>query len=112
MFRSSLTFLVCAGVVVVSQQTRAQVPAASYVNFEARHTNPIRLSADGTRLFAVNSADARLAVFDATQTPPVLISEIPVGLEPVSVNPRTPDEVWVVNELSNSVSIVSISRAI
>ena len=30
-------------------------------------------------------------------------SEIPVGLEPVSVRARTNDEVWVVNEVSDSV---------
>ncbi len=84
---------------------------AAYVNFEAKQTSPVRLSADGTRLFAVNTPDARLSVFDVTQASnPRLIAEIPVGVEPVSVNPRTADEVWVVNEVSDSVSIVSVSQ--
>lgn len=91
---------------------RGQVPPYAFVNFEARQANPIRLTVDGQRLFAVNSADARLSVFDATQTPPALLAEIPVGIEPVSVNARTNDEVWVVNELSDSVSIVSVARGI
>jgi YVTN family beta-propeller protein len=39
-----------------------------------------------------------------------LIAEIPVGIEPVSANPRDNDEVWVVNEVSDSISIVSVSR--
>ena len=34
---------------------------------------------------------------------PVLLSEVPVGLEPVSVRARTNGEAWVVNELSDSV---------
>ena len=38
--------------------------------------------------------------------------EIPVGVGPVAVNPRTDDEVWVVNQVSNSVSVVSVSQGI
>jgi YVTN family beta-propeller protein len=83
----------------------------SYVNFEGKQTNPIRLSPDGTRLFAVNTPDARLSVFDVTHpSNPFLIAEIPVGVEPVSVNPRDSNEVWVVNEVSDSVSVVSVSQ--
>src|ERR1039458_5414153 len=55
----------------------------SYTNFEAKQTSPLRLSPDGTRLFAVNTPDARLSVFDVSQpTNPRLIAEIAVGLEP------------------------------
>ena len=83
----------------------------SFVNFEGKQTSPIRLSPDGTRLFAVNTPDNRLSVFDVSRPQnPILIAEIPVGLEPVSVNPLNNDEVWVVNEVSDSVSIVSVSR--
>ena len=85
--------------------------AQSFVNFEAKQTAPIRLSPDGTRLFAVNTPDNRLSVFDVSHPlNPILMAEIPVGLEPVSVNPRNNDEVWVVNEISDSVSIVSVSQ--
>jgi len=85
----------------------------SYVNFEGKQTSPLRLSADGTRLFAVNTPDARLSVFDVSHpSNPALIAEIPVGVEPVSVNPRTADEIWVVNEVSDSISIVSLSQRI
>ena len=83
----------------------------NFVNFEAKQTSPVRLSPDGTKLFAVNTPDARLSVFDVTSPQnPILIAEIPVGLEPVSASPRTDDEVWVVNEVSDSISIVSISQ--
>jgi len=83
----------------------------SFVNFEGKQTSPLRLSPDGSRLFAVNTADNRLSVFDVSHAQnPVLIAEIPVGLEPVSVNPLNNDEAWVVNEVSDSVSIVSVNR--
>ena len=84
-----------------------------FVNFESSQTNPVRLSPDGTRLFAVNTPDARLSVFDVSQAGnPVLIAEIPVGIEPVSVNARSDDEAWVVNQESDTVSIVSVSKGI
>jgi YVTN family beta-propeller protein len=91
----------------------AQTPSATFANFEASQTNPIRLSADGTRLFVVNTPNGTLSVFNVTQpATPTLIAEIPVGVEPVSVNPRTDNEAWVVNEVSGSVSVVSVSQGI
>jgi YVTN family beta-propeller protein len=85
--------------------------AQPFVNYEAKQTSPVRLSPDGSRLFAVNTPDGRLSVFNVTNPKnPILIAEIPVGLEPVSVNPVSNDEAWVVNEVSDSVSIVSVSQ--
>jgi YVTN family beta-propeller protein len=89
----------------------ATASAQSFVNFEGKQTSPVRLSPDGSRLFAVNTPDNRLSVFDVSNPQnPILIAEIPVGLEPVSVNPLNSDEAWVVNEVSDSVSIVSVSK--
>jgi YVTN family beta-propeller protein len=96
----------------------AQVPPSAFVNFEGAQTNPIRISADGTRLFAVNTPNGTLSVFDLTKPAnPSLIAEIPVGIEPVSVNinpnsATVDDEAWVVNQISNSVSVVSVSKGI
>lgn len=84
-----------------------------FTHFEARQTHPVGLTPDGTRLLVLNSADARLCVFDISNPAnpePVLLAEIPVGLEPVSLRARTDNEVWVVNEVSDSVSIVSLGR--
>src|ERR1700722_10865273 len=99
--------LLTLAVVVAPTSTRAQA-TTTFANFEASQTNPIRLSADGMRLFAVNTANSSLSVFDVTQPGnPKLLAEIPVGLGPVSVNPRTDTEAWVVNQVSNSISVVS-----
>jgi len=93
--------------------SRHSAEAQPYVNFEGKQTRPICLSPDGTRLFAVNTPDARLSVFDVSHPlSPFLIAEIPVGVEPVSVNAVNNDEVWVVNEVSDSVSVVSVSNRI
>src|SRR2546422_5193360 len=74
------------------------VSAQNFVNFEAKQTSPVRLSPDGSRLFAVNTPDNRVSVFDVSRVQnPILIAEIPVGLEPVSVQPLNNDQAWVVN---------------
>jgi len=84
-----------------------------FVNFEGKQTRPACLSPDGTRLFVVNTPDARLSVFDLTRPlDPILIAEIPVGLEPVSVRAQDNDTVWVVSEVSDAVSVVSVSRRV
>ncbi len=83
----------------------------SYVNYEAPHCHPIRVSADGLRLLTVNSSEHMLAVWSlANPNSPVLLDEIPVGLLPVSVSERTPDEAWVVCNLSDAIS-VAVDRA-
>ena len=107
-------FLIALLALLSSRVTsKAQSSPSTFANFEESQTNPVRLSPDGTRLFAVNTANASLSVFDVT-TPasPKLIAQIPVGLGPVSVNPRSDDQAWVVNQVSNSVSVVSVSKGI
>lgn len=84
----------------------AQSPA--FITFDSAHVRPLALSPDGTRLFAVNTPDNRLEVFSVTSAGLSLIAEVPVGLEPVAVAARSNSEVWVVNHLSDSVSVVSL----
>ncbi len=75
--------------------------------------HPVALTPDGTRLLAINSPEAALSVFDISnpaRSAPLLIDEIGTGLEPVSVRARGNDEAWVVNELSDSVSVISLSE--
>ena len=85
------------------------VPAQSFVNFENGPVQSVRLSPDGTRLFVADTVGGQVSVFDlANPVVPALLAEIPVGLDPVSVSPRSRDEVWVTNLLGDSVSIVSV----
>jgi YVTN family beta-propeller protein len=94
--------------------TRTQA-ANDFVHFESGHVHPLAMTPDAACLLAVNTADDQLAVFDVTGASPVLVAEIPVGLEPVSVAVRAspagggPGEAWVVNQLSDDVSIVDLA---
>jgi DNA-binding beta-propeller fold protein YncE len=86
---------------------------ASYTNFESSHVHPIALTPSGGRLLAVNTPDALLEVFHV-QADGSLLPEaaIPVGLEPVTVRARSDGEAWVVNNLSDSISVVDLSRRV
>lgn len=93
--------------------TRAPGAPPAFQHFEGRQTHPLTLTPDGTRLLAVNTPGGRLSVFDVSnpaRPDPLLIAEIPVGMEPVSVRALTNDEAWVINEISDSISVVSLSQ--
>ncbi len=88
---------------------------ASYTNFEVSHVHPIDLAATaaGPRLLAVNTPDAMLEVFAIAADGSLLHEKsIPVGLEPVTVVVRTASEAWVVNQLSDTVSIVDLDQGV
>ncbi len=80
----------------------------SYYAFESGAVRPMALSPDGTKLFVANAPDNRLEIFDVTPGGLVPSGSVLVGLEPVAVAARTNTEVWVVNHLSDSVSIVDL----
>ena len=66
------------------------------------------MSADGQKLFVVNTPDNRLEIFSVGSSL-VPVASVPVGLEPVAVAEDPDGRVWVVNHLSDSVSIVDAS---
>ncbi len=86
---------------------RAELP--DYTLFEADQVRPLAMSPDGTRLFAVNTPNAQLEIYDLEATGLTLLETVPVGLEPVAVAARRDGEVWVVNHLSDSISIVDVA---
>jgi YVTN family beta-propeller protein len=80
-------------------------------NYESSHVHPITLSASGNQLYAVNTPEGRLAIFDVAGDGSLgFVGDVPVGLDPVSlaVRPGT-NEVWVANHLSDSVSVVDVA---
>ncbi len=80
-----------------------------FVHFETSHVRPVAMTPSGDRLLVVNTPDNRLSVFDLTGAAPARIGEIAVGMEPVSVAALSDNEAWVVNSLSDDISIVNLS---
>jgi DNA-binding beta-propeller fold protein YncE len=77
--------------------------------FETGQVRPLALSPSGQLLFAVNTPDNRLEVFKVGSSGLIHRASVPVGLEPVAVAAPSDDEAWVVNHLSDSVSVVRFS---
>jgi hypothetical protein len=95
----SLALLVCA------VSARAQT---SFLAFESGPVRPLALTPDGNKLLVCNVPDNRLEVFIVSASGLSHAASIPVGMEPVAVAARNNDEVWVVNHLSDSVSVVDL----
>jgi len=85
--------------------------AASFLAFESGPVRPLAKSPDGSRLFAVNTPDNRLEIFDIDGLGLTHVASVSVGMEPVAVAARNNSEVWVVNHLSDSISVVDVSSS-
>jgi DNA-binding beta-propeller fold protein YncE/mono/diheme cytochrome c family protein len=95
---------------VIALALSAHGTLATFTTFESGHVRPLAMSPDGTRLFAVNTPDDHLEIFSVTAGTGELTHQasVAVGLEPVAVAARSSTEVWVVNHLSDSVSVVDV----
>ena len=102
--------VLAAGIVAFPRHLISRTAFSSdFVHFESAHVHPAALTPSGTRLLVVNTPDNRLSVFDVTGPQPARIAEIPVGLEPVAVAAQDDNTAWVVNNLSDDVSIVDLT---
>ncbi|HEV7518534.1 MAG TPA: hypothetical protein VGR07_19745, partial [Thermoanaerobaculia bacterium] len=89
-------------------RSAAAKAASPYTLFESGQARPLALAPDRRHLFVVNTPDNRLEIFGIKERGLVHTASIPVGLEPVAVAARSNHEVWVVNHLSDSVSVVAL----
>ena len=103
--------LVSLVVFVASMLLAAAASAAgpSVVTFESGPVRPIAMSPDGSRLFVANTPNNTLDIFNVSAAGLSMAARVPVGMEPVAVAALSNNEVWVVNHVSDSVSVVSLS---
>jgi MYXO-CTERM domain-containing protein len=95
--------------VLLGPAREAQAELPDYTLFESGQVRPMAVSPDGSRLFACNTPNATLEIYDVSASGLSLLASVPVGLEPVAVAARDDAEVWVVNHLSDSVSVVDVT---
>ncbi|MFO0837074.1 MAG: hypothetical protein U1D55_01000 [Phycisphaerae bacterium] len=95
----------CAIVCLLAALAQGQY---GYVNWENHPIHPLEITPDGTRLLAINLPDARLEIFDITGVAPLPLGQVPVGVDPVSVRALSNTQAWVVNHISDSVSVVDL----
>lgn len=100
---------ICAAVAIWAPTALAAPHAGtSFTAFESGPVRPIALSPDGDRLFVTNTPDNRVEIFRVVDSGLEHEASVVVGLEPVAIAVRNSREIWVVNHLSDSVSIVDV----
>ncbi|MBT8137075.1 MAG: hypothetical protein KJO54_08700, partial [Gammaproteobacteria bacterium] len=82
--------------------------ASAQVVFESGPVRPLAMTPDGTHLLAANTPGNALEIFAIRSDGLQHQASVPVGLEPVAVALRNNGEAWVVNHLSDSISIVAL----
>lgn len=92
----------------LAERSTAIAPLEGLINFESPHVHPIDITPNGNILVSVNTAAHKLEVWSISGSSISPIASIPVGLDPVSVRVRNNSEAWVVNHMSDSVSIVDL----
>ena len=92
----------------------ALAPSASgqelpFVNWENHPVHALDLNPERTILAVAHTADARVQLFDVTGLEPLAIGHVAVGIDPVGVRFRNNSELWVVNHVSDSVSVIDVA---
>ena len=80
-----------------------------HVNWENHPVHALDLSPDRRLLAVAHTADQRVQLFDVSTGAPVAVGHVVVGVDPVSVRFRNAGELWVVNHISDSVSVLDVA---
>src|SRR2546426_670755 len=81
----------------------------NFVNFETAPVHPVALGPDGHTLAVCNLPDARVELFDVSNGVPAPVGSVAVGLDPVTARFASSNELWVVNYISSSISVVDVA---
>lgn len=86
-------------------------PQTKYLGFESAPVRPIAIA--GNSLFVTNTSNNSVEVFELNnENIPQHQATIPVGLEPVALAISDDNQLWVVNHLSDSISIIDLDSPI
>ena len=97
--------------VIPPKQIAPPEAKAEYIGFESGSVRPIAITEDNKILLVTNTSNNRLEVFSLnSQGEPSFQQSIDVGLEPVAVA-ISENQAWVVNHLSDSISIVDMQSS-
>ena len=103
------TFLIITLLITTAFCAGGAMAGENYTLFEAGQVRPMAMSADGNTLYAVNTPDNRLEAFQIKDKGLVPLGSVRVGIEPIAVSVAKDGKVWVVNHVSDSVSIINAS---
>jgi YVTN family beta-propeller protein len=101
-------FLILVAVLRPHESRSSTNTTPDFRNFETLQVHPLAITPDGSKLLALNTPDARLEVFAIGPGSLDVLGEVSVGLDPVSVSAQDDSTAWVVNQLSDDVSVVDL----
>jgi DNA-binding beta-propeller fold protein YncE len=111
--RTSLVLCTLVAGLTFSYATSASAQTNPYnqtfTAFESGQVRPLAMTPDKKFLLAVNTPDAKLEIFKVSSDGLDHRASVPVGLEPVAVAVRNNGEAWVINHLSDSVSVLALN---
>lgn len=84
--------------------------STNFVNFETAPVHPVSLNAEGTLLAVCNLPDGCVEFFDVRNGVPARAGRVYVGVDPVTARFNSRGELWVVNQISDSISIIDPAR--
>ncbi len=103
---------VATGVAVVTQLVFAGFASAAtekdFSLFESGQVRPLALTSDGGKVLSVNTPNNTVEIYTVTDSGLAHKLSVPVGMEPVAIALKNDNEAWVVNHLSDSISIVDL----
>src|SRR3954452_12375251 len=100
--------LLMAFISLTATSSKLAAAITNFVNFETAPVHPIALGPDGRTLAVCNLPDNRVEFFDVSTGVPAPTGSVPVGLDPVSVRFASTNEVWVINHISSTISVLDV----
>jgi YVTN family beta-propeller protein len=108
-FRPSLLSSLHLVALVLVMAINVLALSTNFINFETAPVHPLDLGPAGRTLALCNLPDNRVELFDVSSGVPVPLGNVTVGLDPVSVRFASSNELWVVNHISSTISIVDVA---
>ncbi|MCL1095441.1 hypothetical protein [Shewanella kaireitica] len=107
--KDNIDHVVPPAVVTPPVSVKPPQPKADFIGFESGPVRPIAQTANGKQLLLTNTSNNSVELFDIAADGHVTHKQsINVGLEPVAVAIKD-NMAWVVNHLSDSISLIDIS---
>jgi len=83
----------------------------NFITFETGQVRPLAQTPDGNLLLVANTPNNTVEVYGVTASGLTSLTSIPVGLEPVAIATPNNGEAWVVNHLSDSISVIDLTTS-
>ncbi len=96
------------GLIVLAVNGLSRAADHPFVNWETPPVHPLDISPNRTTLAVAITADNRIDIFDVSAARAKFKYSVIVGIDPVTVRFRNDQQLWVVNHISDSLSVIDL----